>query len=507
MIITPETWDKNKEITTDIAIIGSGCGGAMTAARLSEQGYSVIIIEEGEYVSKDDFDQNARNLVPRLYRQNASLGTDDQSIRILQGKAFGGSTTVNWMTSLRTPDWVLEEWAERFGLNEYLPEHLGKHFEMIEKRLNVHQVPDYAISPYNRIILDGAKMLDLHQKVLPNNSKDCIGCGSCGLGCPYDAKQDMRLTYLKDALENGATAYTSTHAYQISPESRDRHIVKATMQNQTIRFQAKRVVVSGSAIMSPLLLQSSGLTKGGQVGKNLSLHPVTAAIGQYDSEMHPTYGIPQSATAEYFDDTGYGYWLEAPDLELFLAGVNFPIIGPQRHEELKKLSKSAVIIVLVRDGADGKTDGEVRWRRGYNKQNGRITLKKVPSIRYRVSPTDRKHLMMGLETAIKIMFSTGAKRVFPFLNPSPELTDISQAPEVHKHPFQPNRISLFSAHPQGTCRMSKGKGVVDETGQMKHYPGVYVLDGSILPTAVGVNPMISILASVSRAIELGNLNL
>ncbi len=115
--------------------------------------------------------------------------------------------------------------------------------------------------------------------------------------------------------------------------------------------------------------------------------------------------------------------------------------------------------------------------------------------------------MMGLEAAIKVLFKAGAKEVRPFTNPSPKLTDISQAQQIRDYPVKPNKVSLFSAHPLGTCRMAKTGGVVDETGQMHHYKGVYVLDGSILPTAVGVNPMISILATVSRAIELGNLDL
>lgn len=507
MIYTPENYKGPNDIDTDITVIGSGCGGAITAAKLSAQGYSVAVIEEGEYVSKNDFNQNPRELVPRLYRQNASLGTDDQSLRILQGKTFGGSTTVNWMTSLRTPNWVLEEWERRFGLHEYLPSELEKHFEEIEKRLNVHKVPDYAISPANRVILEGGRMLEMHHDVLPNNSENCIGCGGCGLGCPYDAKQDMRLTYLKDALENGTDAFTSTRAYRIITNGKDSHVVRADMQGKTLRFRSKRVVVAGSAIMSPLLLQASGLTKGGQVGKNLSVHPVTSAIGKFDFDIHPTYGIPQSATIEDFDESGYGYWLESPDLEVFLAGVNYPIIGPERREELKDLKRSAAIIVLVRDGADGRTNGEVRWRRGFNRQNGRLTWKKVPSIRYRISPTDAKNLMKGLETSIKVLFKAGATEVRPFTNPSPKLTDITQASSVRKYPVKPNRVSLFSAHPLGTCRMSKNAGVVDETGQMYHYKGIYVLDGSILPTATGVNPMLSILATVSRAIQLGNLDL
>ncbi len=499
-------------IQTDIAIIGSGCGGAMTAAFMAEQGFDVLVIEEGEYVDRAHFNQNPRELIPKMYRQNAALATDDQSIRILQGKVYGGSTTINWMTSLRTPSHVLDEWADLFGLEEYRPHSMELIFEDVEKRLNVHKVPEWAISPANQVILDGALKLGMHADRLPNNSKNCIGCGGCGLGCHYDAKMDMRLTYLEDARKNGTHIYTSTRAYLIRPETDERQLVKAInlKTEETLSIHAKRTVVAGSAIMTPLLLQKSKLIKSKLVGKHLHLHPTAAVVGRFEREINPTYGIPQSAVAEHNPDgTGYGYWIEAPDTEYFLAGVNHTPTGNQRREDLKQLRYIAPLIILTRDGADKKSSGEVRWRRGLNLQNGRFSLKPFPSIRYKISPTDKRHLLMGVETAIRMLFAAGAVEVLPYFNPPPRMTKPEDASIVHKLNSGPNQISMFSAHPTGTARMSSTQktGVVDKTGKLHHYNGIYVLDGSILPTAPGVNPMITILATVKRALQIGNLNL
>ncbi len=522
MIIQPFEYKGPSSLDTDILIIGSGCGGAIAAAKLSEKGFKITIVEEGPYVTQKDFNQNSRELVPKMYRRGGGLATDDLSIRILLGSTFGGTTTINWMTSLRTPDFVLDQWKDQFGLTDYGPSDMKPHFTSVEKRLSVHKINDLDHSRQNRIILDGGKALGIHSEASSNNSIDCIGCGTCGLGCPYNAKQDMRLTYLRDALKNGITVYTSTKAEKIHYEDKNNQLTTVTMKggdwkipNQTISITSKKVIVAASAIHTPLLLQKSGLTKGKLVGKHLQLHPVTASTGQYDDYIDPTYGIPQSTTSEEYHDldgNGYGFWLEVPDLEPFLAAVNYPGIGKQRREDLKVLRKSGVIIILTRDGANGKStisNGEVRWRRGFNYQNGSFNLRSIPSIRYKLSKEDKYHMIKGLENSIEMQFAAGAKRVLTLHSEYTELNKPEDSKRIWDLRNGPNEISLFSAHPTGTARMGVDPklSVVNNTAEMHHYPGVYVMDGSVLPTAPGVNPMITILATISRAIELANIEI
>ncbi|MHA2502362.1 MAG: FAD-dependent oxidoreductase, partial [Candidatus Kariarchaeaceae archaeon] len=418
MIIQPKDLSEERELATEVLIIGSGAGGSMAAYTLAAQGIKVIVLEEGPYVDKSDFNQKENELVRKMYRRGGALATDDMSIRILQGRVFGGSTTINWMNCFRTPDDVLEEWERDYGLNHYLPENMQSHFERIEKRMSVHPVPDEHHNPQNRIILDAAAIMGIDGNVCNNNSIGCIGCGKCGLGCSYDAKQDMRLTYLTDAQNDGTTIYTSMKAEKIVRRSEDEQIISAVVQDgsgRTFQFKTQRTIVAASAIMTPLLLQSSGLTKGGLVGKYLHIHPVAGTVGVYDREIHPTYGIPMSASSHELKNIteNYGVWQEVPDLEVFLAGVNMPGTGPQRREYMKQSNNMGVILTLNRDGASKNSSGRVKWIRGFNRQSGHFGLRKYPSVRYRIDPLDKKHLLIGIRQAIEMHFAAGATMVLP----------------------------------------------------------------------------------------------
>jgi choline dehydrogenase-like flavoprotein len=505
--------DFHSNLRYDVVIIGSGAGGSIAAAYLSAKGYNVAVIEEGPNVKKTDFIQNERRAVKDYYRLGGALSTDDMAIKILQGRVLGGSTTINWMNCFRTPDHVLEEWETDFDLDEFLPNKMENHFTKVEKRLSVHTIPKDEQSIQNLIILKGAKNLNIHADSCSNNSINCIGCGKCGLGCYYDAKQDMRLTYLNDAVVNGSTIYTSLKCEEIQYKNKNEQtvitsIINGAKSGENIKFHASKVIIAAGAIYSPLLVQKSGLNKNGISGKYLHIHPVIGTAGLYEKNIYPTYGIPMTAYSyEYKDITnGYGFWQEVPDLEVFLAGVNTPGFGSDRREFLRKINNLGAIITLTRDGASKKSNGTVSWRNGYNHKNGRFTIKKVPSIRYSVDKLDKKHMLFGLKNAIELHLAAGAKEVVPFHYKMMKIKSINDLEKFMKLPMGSNQLSIFSAHPTGTNRMGKNskQSVVDETLQMHHYPGVYVMDGSILPTAPGVNPMITILATVSRALELGN---
>lgn len=516
LLITPETYHPSSKVEVDVCIIGSGAGGSIAAAKIVNKGYSVVILEKGPHVNQSDFTQRQKEIVPRLYEGSGAQATDDLSMAILQGSVYGGSTTINWMTSLATPDYVLDQWVNQFKLNEYDLGSLQRHSKEVSERLRVHRVDESSHNPQNLMLLKGSEKLGFHAYTSYNNSVNCIGCGHCGLGCTYNAKQDMRLTYLQDALSQGIDIFTSTKASKIKYKSSSKQVIHAviTLENDrviTFEVHTRKTIVSASAIATPLLLQKSKLTAGGTVGKHLQLHPVSGVFGIFEDKMYPTSGIPQSVVVDEYlnmDGNGYGFWLETPDLEPFLAGAYYPGMGIERREELKQLNNMGVIITLVRDGANGKStvsNGEVRWRRGFNLQNGSFSLGLVPSIRYKISKPDLKHLLKGLEVSVKIALASGAKRVQTVHNQKTDITNPVDAKIIHSLPSGPNQLGMFSAHPTGTSRMGKDSksSVVDQTCEMHNYPGVFVMDGSIVPTAPGVNPMITILSMVSRAIEIG----
>ncbi|MFW9928388.1 MAG: GMC family oxidoreductase N-terminal domain-containing protein [Candidatus Thorarchaeota archaeon] len=509
MLIQPEQNRKNTlNFSTDGCIIGSGAGGAIAAAKLAQQGINILVIEEGPFVSRKNFDQNENILLPKLYRWQGGLATDDLSIRILQGRSYGGSTTINWMASLRTPDHVLNQWVNEFGLEDYRPAQMMKYFDEIEKRIHVHDIKENEHNQQNRIILDGCAKLGIKAESVPNNSDGCIGCGGCGLGCAYDAKMDARLTYLNDALEAGAAIFTGVRAETINYISNNNQIINATLlgeeygfDNRPVKIETQRTIVSGGAVFTPILLQKSGLTKSKALGKFFQIHPVTLAIGFYDRIIDPSYGIPLTSQCDEYsnlDGNGYGFWLEIPPMQIGMLGVNAPAYGLRRSETIRNQRKLGVLLVLVRDGANKKSNGSVEWKRGR------------PHITYKLSEPDKKHMMLGLEKALEVHFAAGAKQVYTMHSEQIDIFNASDIPKIRHLKNGPNQLSLFSAHPQGTARMGSDPkiSVVDKTLEMHYYPGIYIMDGSVHPTALGVNPMETIYAVVSRGIDLSqNLGL
>lgn len=251
--------------SADVCIIGSGCGGGATAKILAEAGKKVVVVEEGGYFTSADFDSTEETAYTMLYQQRAGLATDDLGVTVLQGRCIGGSSTVNWTTSLRTPDFVLAEWRNRFAITGLSKEDLAPYFDRVERYLNVHAEPDELHSPNNRIILDGARKLGYSARANGRNTRNCIRAGACGLGCPYDAKQSVNLTYIPDAVNAGATVYADMRAEKIEVAGKAK-IVSGSILNPGVKARpltftvtAPVVVVAGSAINSPVLLLKSGL--------------------------------------------------------------------------------------------------------------------------------------------------------------------------------------------------------------------------------------------------------
>ncbi|HET7868091.1 MAG TPA: GMC family oxidoreductase N-terminal domain-containing protein, partial [Burkholderiaceae bacterium] len=91
------------QVTCDVVIVGSGAGAGITAELLAKAGLDVLILEEGPLKSSTDFRQLESEAYPTLYQESGARKTADKAINILQGRCVGGSTTVNWTSSFRTP--------------------------------------------------------------------------------------------------------------------------------------------------------------------------------------------------------------------------------------------------------------------------------------------------------------------------------------------------------------------------------------------------------------------
>jgi len=487
----------------DACIIGSGPGGAMMASRLSKAGASVVMLEEGGHHTRDEFDMQEATAFPRLYQDRGNRATADLSIAVLQGRAVGGGTVINWTTSFRTPEPVLKVWQDQYGAKTSA-EALRPHFEEVERRLNVTKVALEDTNANNRTLYDGCKKLGWSVDTTSRNVKGCMRTGYCGTGCPIDAKQSAALTYLPDAVAMGTTIYANTRAEKIEwAGSRAKAVVgrvldPATGQGtgRTIRVEPKIVIVSGGALNSPALLLRSGLEQG-PVGRFTWLHPVVAAAALYKDPIEPFYGAPQSVASHHFahrpDKPGAaGYFLEAAPGQPMLSSIAMPGFGPAMRERLLNLNRHALSISLTIDGF------------GEGEEGGTVKLRPDGGPRLDYAFTDRVYesFRAGMKSLVQLHLANGCERVSTLHTEPIDFTkDKQDLSLIDAAPLGPNRCAVFTAHQMGGCRMGSDPARSVVSPELRHHAveNLFVADGSVFPTSLGVNPMESIYGITSWA--------
>jgi choline dehydrogenase-like flavoprotein len=437
----------------------------------------------------------------RLYQDRGNRASADLSIAVLQGRSVGGGTVVNWTTSYRTPDDVLQFWRDKEG-SILTPEALKPHFEEIEKRLNVTKVDYEDTNPNNRTIYDGCKKLGWQVDTIKRNVRGCLRTGYCGMGCPVDAKQSAALTYLPDAVAKGAEIYANCRVEKIETDGKRAvvavgHFLDPRTQQptgKTIRVRPRVLVVSGGALNSPALLLLSGITQG-PVGKKTWLHPTIAMGAFYKDAIEGFYGAPQSVASHQFAHRpeGAGFFIEAAPVHPMLSSIATAGFGAGLRGKLSRLPNLCATISLM---IDGFGDGE---------EGGTVTLRKDsgPRLDYPFTPRMSECFRAGMKAIARLHLANGAERIDTFHNDSIHIYKESDIALIDERPIGPNLMAAFTAHQMGGCRMGAdpSRSVVDPHLKHHAFDNLFVIDGSVFPTGLGVNPMESIYGVASWASE------
>ncbi|HYJ80515.1 MAG TPA: GMC family oxidoreductase, partial [Longimicrobiaceae bacterium] len=489
-------------VRADVCVVGSGAGGAVAAARLAAAGHEVVLLEEGGFWRAEQLSEREGEMTARLYADAGARATDDLAVPMLQGRCVGGGTAVNWMIMLRTPEWVLDEWAAEHGTVGMSAAELEPEFRRIEDETHTRAVPGDAHNPPNRALLDGAAALGWSAHAARINARGCIRSGFCGLGCRYEARQGATATYLPAALAAGARLFADVRVDRVErAEAGGRAPLKrvhATVLDRAtgtprgrLVVEAPVVVLAAGAVGTPALLQRSGLGGGG-VGRFLRLHPTTLVVGLYGREMYPAAGIPLSAVCDEFLRTGadgYGFWIECPPSYPALAAAALPGFGAPHRAVMERFRTLAPFVVLVRDGArTAVSNGGVSVGR-----DGRVR------IGYRLGRAERERMKRGMQAAARLHFAAGAQEAVTLHAGGCRLRGPADLAALGRRPCGPNQLGVLSAHVNGTCRLGTDPTLSGCTpdGERHGVPGLYVADGSLLPTAPGVNPQETIMAVAS----------
>jgi choline dehydrogenase-like flavoprotein len=425
----------------------------------------------------------------KLYRRGGStFSVGNVAIPIPLGQTVGGTTTVNSGTCYRTPDRILHEWATELGLSELGPDHMGGYFERVESVLQVEAARAALLGGNGRVIQRGCDALGFTKHhPLKRNAPACDGQGVCCFGCPTDAKRSTNVSYIPMALRAGAELFPGAKVTRILVErGRARGVVARTDDGKVLTVRARAVVIACGAILTPLLLEQQQLgSASGQLGRNLSIHPAAGALAEFDEEILPWNGIPQGYAIEDLHEEGILFEGATVPLEMTMSMTQ--LIGPDLIRLAESFDRVSSFGFMIEDTSRGRVTA-VRGR---------------PVISYWLTEQDVSHIKRALDVLAQIFFAAGARRVHAPINGFDVIDSPDDLVKLRRASLKPWDLDLSAYHPLGTARMGVDprSSVVDATHQVHDTPDLYVVDGAAVPTSLGVNPQVTIMALATRAAE------
>jgi choline dehydrogenase-like flavoprotein len=479
----------------DWVIVGTGPAGAAVAETLTKAGHDVVMIEEGRWIKKDEFNGRAFDAQKKAYREMGAVAAMGRSVMpVVQGRCVGGGSVINAAIIWRLPPDVLARWRREFDIGDAIDDReLAAAFDTIEHDLNIHPTSDGALGRNHALLKQGADKLGYESRIIPRNERGCEGYAQCLSGCPIGAKQSMDLTYIPASLARGARLYHSAEAGHIDVEAGRARRVHAEFKDPLTRarrgrltVEARRgVIVCASTVQSPLLLWRSGIGLGsGHLGRHFMAHPGASIAAVFPEEVRIWEGATQGWDSEHFRESDHIKFegLALPP-DLFIGRL--PWVGMDLKKALAEYDRMANVgCAMV-----AQAEGSVRPLGG------------GPLITFTPTKQDMINLRKGLRILADIMVAAGAVAIVPDIHGVPGRLSRDQLGLIDQASIDPRSYTMAMTHLFGTCRLGTDpqKSVVGPDFQVHDTRGVYVMDSSVFPTNLGVNPQHSIMAVATIA--------
>lgn len=490
-------------LEADVAIVGSGAGGATAAEFLSKAGLRVLLIEEGKLRYQKHFKMDELDAFSSLYQEGTARKTSDGAIAIYQGRTVGGSTTVNWTSTFRTPEQTLAHWTETHGLNGFSKEQMAPWFEERERALNMQK---WLVPPNgnNSVLKKGCEALGYSAEVMVRNVNGCWDLGYCGFGCPTNAKQSMLVTSIPSALDRQAVLLSGARVERFHFKADQIQTLECSaldadanlLTGAKIHVRARHFVLAAGAIGSPaVLLRSEAPDPYDTLGKRTFLHPVNSTTATMTEPVKGYEGAPQSVYSDEFlwrDGVAgaAGFKLEVAPVHPGSLAAQEASYGNRLAQRMRELPYTNSMIALQRDGFHEESPG------------GQVKLRDdgSPVLDYELNDYVWEGLRKAYLTMTEIQFAAGARTVSPVHHDARDYSSWAEArSEIAKLPMAELRAGLFSAHVMGGCVMGEDprRSVVNSLGEHHQLPNLSILDGSTFPTSIGANPQLSIYGMVA----------
>ncbi len=500
MIHTAKTTKKKVALTTQVAVIGSGAGGAMLAHALTEKGKDVVLLEQGRFVPSHTFNQREDDMYEALYAGGARTGPKDLSSAILYGRVLGGSTVHYMANSFRLPDWKMEQWRQT-GLDWMTEAVVNPYYEKVEALLNVHDATKGEMNRNNLLFKKGLEKLGWQGSPARHARKDCIGAGTCLIGCPFDKKMSQLITTIPAMDRAGVPIFTDTKVDHLVIKGRPARVqgLEATVTDpQTgrarggVSVKADVVVLAAGGVGSPVfLLRNNYLKDNPHVGQHFQVTPHLFVFGEFEEKVEAAYGMPCSWVTHQFERvTGEegGYMIQGVFAQPGMVATMLPGFGQSHRRLMALFSRGAALLSLLDDEEPGEVTASPAGS---------------PEISYHLRGKDIPKARDFLKKASRVLLAAGAKKVLlPDVNET-TLASESELGKIDRMPLSPGSIPWVGTSCLGTLRMSPNPedGVVDLNGEVHGMKGLYVSDASWFPGSSAVDPSLTIMANALRVAD------
>lgn len=469
-----------ERLRAEIAVVGSGPGGAIMSCLLAEAGRNVLLIEEGSYLNQDSCVPFSHQEMAQKYRcGGVTVAMGRSKIAYVEGRCVGGGSEINGGLYHRTPADILENWVHRYEIEGLTQADLEPHFAACEKDLRVSYLPGPA--PVASLKLhEGAQALGWKSLEVPRwfiYKRESKG------ERPKGERQSMIETFVPRALAAGARLLPDTRVLRLTRQDagwrlRAEHKPPGDKLRR-VWIDAEIVFLACGAIQTPALLRRSGIKH--NVGDTLKFHSTVKVVARFPDEVNAVdMGVPVHQVKEFAPRFSFGCSISTP-AHLALAMLDHP---RHLHEVDSCWRQMAIYYAMIAGG-----NGIVRP----------VTLLRDPLVRYRLEDADLSDLSDALRDLCRTLLAAGAEALYPSVTGHPVIRcerDLTKIPR----PLPPANTQLMTVHLMASCPMGEKRGLcaVDSFGKVYSFQNLYVADASLLGGALGVNPQGTIMAYVRR---------